>query len=210
MLLRPFAFLITSTVCSVALLGCGGDSSESPDAPFTAWIGPWRATETYMRSSAFNPVAEAIREMRPEYTAEEIKEIFAAGHDVDFTDLVVSAGSLTFTDATRVVCAGRYEAGTRHEDGHDGDEHDEHGATFTFHLVETLGGDCSAYATVAFGSDPQVLSDRDGEYAHFHLQAGAPRPAPWSPAVLTPISAERFTETQLANASAYALGLPPK
>ena len=213
MFARQIAFLFAFVACSLAFLGCSSGSSEPADAPLTAWSGSWRAIETYMRSSAFDPVAQAIHEQRPEYTAEEIKAIFAAGHDVDFTDLVVTDDSLTFTDGATVVCAGKYESDGSHAEGHDPEaaaDHDHHGATFTFRLLEARGGECWAYATVAFGSEPEVASDAEGEYAHFHLQAGPPRPAPWSPGVVTPITPDRFTKTQLANASAYAQGLPPK
>ncbi len=67
-------------------------------------------------------------------------------------------------------------------------EHDHHSATFSFDLIEARGGDCSAYTSVAFGSEPEVASDSNGIYAHFHLQAGVPRSAPWSPGVVTPIT----------------------
>jgi Zn/Cd-binding protein ZinT len=213
MFARQITFFLAPAICSFALLGCAGNSSEPPNKTLAPWNGSWRAIETYMRSSAFEPVAEAIREQRPEYTAQEIKEIFSAGHDVDFTDLDVTDDSLTFMAEDGVVCAGKYALGASHAEGHDHDggaAHDHHGATFTFDLLEVRGGDCSAYGTVAFGSYPEVASDAEGAYAHFHLQAGTPRPAPWSPGVVTPIAPDRFTETQLANASAYAQGLPPK
>lgn len=198
--------LFVSVGCSLA--GCGDDDAKP--APLAPWNGSWRAIETYMRGSAFEPVAAAIHELRPEYTSQEIQNIFAAGHDVDFTDLVVGDDSLTFSDGSTVVCAGRYEAATGHDDHHDDASHDHHGATFVFHLVEARGGDCAAYQEVAFGSEPEAVADPAGSVAHFHLLAGPARPAPWSPGVMTPIESARFTSNQLPNAPAYAQGLPAR
>ncbi len=69
MFFRSLGTLFSPFVCSLVVLGCSSDASPPSAAPLSAWNGSWRAIETYMRSSAFDPVAEAIHAERPEYTA---------------------------------------------------------------------------------------------------------------------------------------------
>lgn len=188
--------------------GCADDSAQV--AP---WQGSWRAIETYMRGQAFEPVAVAIQEQRPGYTVQEIQDLFAGFHDVDFTDLTVDGTELTFEADGTVVCAGRYRStGHVHHDGdHEEEEEHDHGEGVELELTRTLDGSCDAdFEHVAIDSLP-IEALHDGEIlAHFHLKAGAERPQPWSPGVIEPIEDGVFTAMQLENVDNYVAALPER
>lgn len=187
--------LVSSTGCA------GGSDSLAP------WSGSWRAIETYMRGAAFTPVAEAIHELRPEYTAAEIQDLFASAHDVDFTELELEGSTLTFVADGEVLCSGSYR-GHRIEAAED--EHD-HGDGMQLELEASLEGSCEpGYADVVLESLPIEGVGAGELYLHFHLLAGPARDEPWSPGVIEPVSDAFFTEAQLERASYYAAALPER
>ena len=192
------------------LVFCGLTGCSDSSGQMAPWGGSWRAIETYMRGDAFAPVAAAVHEQRPEYSTQEIQDIFAGFHDVDFTELHVEGADVSFEADGTVLCEGRYES---HAADHDGDDADhDHGVGVHLELLRTRQGDCEPdFEHVDFASLPIEQLLDDGELlAHFHLTAGVERAQPWSPGVIEPIEDALFTAMQMENVDVYAAALPER
>lgn len=214
-----------AALVGVMSVGCGVEESADPepasvendDAAAVRALEPyastWQAAEPLYRDDAFVAVAEAVHERRPEYSVQELRESFAALVDVDYTALRVEGATITFSNATAVLCAGRYSPRTEHDHDHAdagaGSHSHEHQAQ-AFQLVATVDGDCSSYAALEISA-----LETHGPNSHFHIVHGTAsepmRPAPWSPAVwpmdMTPAA---FAELAMGAVSFFASSLPAK
>jgi len=192
-----------------ALAACGSET-PAPEAPLTIWEGTWQAVEPLFRDAALNVGYQAIHDLRPEYSVDEIKASFVATADVDYTSLRVQSNTLTFLDGTRVVCSARYRAASSGDTGDGGAMAGPESYT-DFTLVEQTGGDCSSYKTVSM----TALLDVEGPVFHFHIVTGTAsgplRPAPWKPSVwTTATTAASFAQKLQAAAPAIASSLPAR
>lgn len=198
-MIRFAMLLIVPLSCLVA---CGDDSNDNDtdDTPLTDWQGTWQAAEPLFRDPGTDSAYQAIHDLRPEYSVDEIRGLFLSTADVDYTSLEVGPSTLTFLDGTSTVCEGRYAVAA---DGSD-EQHSD------FELVSELAGDCERYTTVsATGQlpvDPEV---------HFHIvtgdSSGPLHPPPWNPSVWTPTTtADFFAAMFEQQAPMIADALPPK
>jgi hypothetical protein len=200
--------LLPFIVSLSALAACGTDSSEAEDAPLRTWEGTWQAAEPLSRDDAVNVIWQQIHDLRPEYSVAEIRAIFIATVDVDYTSLRVEPNTLTFLDGTRVVCSGRYRAANSPGAG-DGGAGPESYTDLT--LVEQSGGSCASYNTVSVTG----LLDAANPVHHFHIvtktTSGPLFPPPWNPSVWTPATTvASFVELFKAAAPAIAKALPAR
>lgn len=193
-----------------ALAACGTDSSEAEDAPLQTWEGTWQAAEPLFRDDAVTAAYQAIHDLRPEYSVDEIRAMFIATADVDYTSLRVEGNTLTFLDGARVVCSGRYRAANSPGAGDGGAAGGPESYT-DFALVEQTGGDCASYNTVSVTG----LLEADDPVHHFHIvtktTAGPLFPPPWNPSVWTSATtAAAFAQRFQAAAPAIASSLPAR
>jgi len=197
---------LLSIVSLFLVAACGSSSPEEPDAPLATWQGTWQAAEPLFLDDAADAAYQAIHDLRPEYSADEIEALFVGTADVDYTSLRVGLDSLTFLDGGTVVCAGRY----RNSGSPDGGLLAGPESYYDFALVEQTAGDCGSYETVSItGPLPE-----DGE-VHFHIvtgtSAGRLRPPPWNPSVWTPTTTGAwFAQRFQAAAPAIAGSLPAR
>ena len=164
--------------------GCEDSNStadESPEGALVPYAGTWQPAEPLYRNDAFNPVADAVRVTRPEYSAQEIKDYLASAFsDVDYTTLRVEGQSITFLSGTTTLCAGRYSprAAHEHQQG-DAGGHDQHESR-VFDLVSPTAGSCDTYAQLNVSA-----LELHGTTSHFHVSygqtSGLLRPPPWNP-----------------------------
>jgi hypothetical protein len=202
--------LLLVVVPLFALAACGTDSSEAEDAPLKTWEGTWQAAEPLFRDDAVTVAYQAIHDMRPEYSVDELRAMFVATADVDYTSLRVEANALTFLDGTRVICSGRYRAANDAGAGDGGASAGPESYT-DFALVKQTGGDCASYSTVSV----TALLDAENPVHHFHIvtktTSGPLFPPPWNPSVWTAATtAASFAELFKAAAPAIASSLPAR
>lgn len=196
--------LLSVIIPLVALASCGTDASETEE-----WEGTWQAAEPLFRDDAVTVGYEAIHDLRPEYSVDELRAMFAAMVDVDYTSLRVEPNTLTFLDGTRVVCAARYRAAAA--DSADGSAAADAESYTDLTLVEHLDGDCASYSTVSVTG----LLDPENPDHHFHIvtktTSGPLFPPPWNPSVWTPsTTAATFAQMLLAAAPTIASSLPAR
>jgi len=195
---------LLSIVSLFLLAAC--DDSNSPDTPLAAWQGTWQAAEPLFLDDATDAAYEAIHDLRPEYSAEEVEALFVGTVDVDYTSLRIDPNSLTFLDGATVVCAGRYRLSGSPDAGLlAGPE-----SYNDFTLVEQSAGDCGSYDIVSMTG----LLPEDGE-VHFHIVTGTSsgrlRPPPWNPSVWTPTTTPAwFAQKFQMAARAIASSLPSR
>ena len=187
-----------------ALVACA--EPEDGDDLLT-WEGSWQAAELLFLDEATDVAYEAIHELRPEYSVEELRGLFVATADVDYSTLEVAPDTLTFVDGSATRCAGRYHdlRDTLPTSTPTGPESFQ-----DFELIEELEGDCSDYEAVSITA---LLPE--GDEAHFHIitgdEAGPLLPPPWNPSVWTTTTTPAFFAEMLeAAAPGIASALPER
>lgn len=196
--------LSLATAATLVLAACGTDPADADVAPLEAWKGTWQAAETFYRDDAASGVYQAIHDLRPEYTVDEIEALFIATADVDYSTLRVEADTLSFLDGATVVCAGRYRGAV--SAAAPGPE-----STTDFTLAERSAGDCASYSTVTVTA---LLHPENPDH-HFHIvtktATGPLFPPPWNPSVWTmSTTATSFAQSFQAAVPAIASSLPAR
>jgi hypothetical protein len=181
------------------VVACGSDE------PLELWAGTWQAAEPMFRDPAADAAYQAIHDLRPEYSVDEIRQLFISTADVDYTALRVEGGTLTFLDGATTLCAAEYSTAVANPGVGGGPE------TYTdFHLEGQPSGDCTSYQTVSLTS----LLVEDSQ-THVHIvtstSAGRLHPPPWNPSVWSPTTtAAWFAGALQAQAGAIAASLPAR
>lgn len=195
---------VASLVLPLCLFtACG----TAPPSPLSTWVGTWRAVESLFLDAAVDPAYQAIHDLRPEYSVDEIRALFVSSADVDYTSLRFEANALTVLDGSTTLCAGQYAqvGGAADAGSAPGPEN------YTdFTLVEQTAGHCSAYDTVSITA---LLSE--APEIHFHIVTGTAsgrlRPPPWNPSVWTLTTTPMFFAQRLQSAApAIANSLPAR
>jgi len=210
----PRGFFHHWSAVLIALLGAGcGESGSTGDEAAVRALAPyartWQAAEPLYRDDAFNPVAEAVHAMRPEYSVQEIEDLLVVPADVDYTLLRVEGQTITFLNGATVLCAGRYSPRVAHDHASADAGAHEH-ASRAFDLVATSEGECSTYALL----DISVI-EVHGSRPHFHIihgtTSGPLRPRPWNPAAWpTEMTPSEFAAAAMGAVSFFASALPPR